>query len=609
MAPIPSDAKEELETLERKHAENPEGRYFVPLANVYRRKGELGRAMSLLREGLAKHPDYLSAHIVLGRCLADQGEAGAAEAEFRHVLSLDPQNLIALRTLGEISIAQGNANEARKWYRELLVVDPMNEDARRALETLQGGETAGEATERAADIPSVQDPLPDGAALDAGTAEVAPTAAGEAADYDTLFGTMIDFEAAGEKGPTDGLDVDGDAVVTETIAELYTRQGFYDRAADIYRELIRRRGGDATLEERLRQVQAMSAAGEAVDEVDELHTAASTEAPVPVRAEDRADQEPASAPVAAPPAETSLDAADFVTGPDAGEAAEGMEVDVDDLFADSFSGGFPAEDAAGDDSPASAPVAPVAHSAAAPGDEETIGEYLASVFSWAPPSGFEAPSTEPTEPAESARPAETAGPQETDGVPDETADTVGVESLAGLEAGFYGVSEQSEAEPETATESASTEDDWFVSTSLEVADEEPGETGDAIVEEPVSPAAEDPEELPVMAPALSDEDLFPWELPPSAEPRAEEGESAQAAAAEPEWPESRPEAFEDEPFGRTDQPDMAESTADPAGAPEPEDESASPPAPESASETDATRSAEEDDDLESFQAWLRSLKR
>ena len=136
MTALPSEFREEVEKLERKHADNPEGRYFVPLANAYRKAGHVDRAMALLREGLERHPDYLSAHIVLGRCLTDVGDGAAAEREFRYVLSLGPQHLIALRTLGVLASASGNAGEARGWYQDLLAVDPMNEEARRALDAI-----------------------------------------------------------------------------------------------------------------------------------------------------------------------------------------------------------------------------------------------------------------------------------------------------------------------------------------------------------------------------------------------------------------------------------------------------------------------------------------
>lgn len=45
-------------------------------------------------------------------------------------------------------------------------------------------------------------------------------------------------------------------VVTETIAELYTSQGLHDRAADVYRTLLRQRPGDAQLEAKLAEAEA-----------------------------------------------------------------------------------------------------------------------------------------------------------------------------------------------------------------------------------------------------------------------------------------------------------------------------------------------------------------
>ncbi|MEJ2677978.1 MAG: tetratricopeptide repeat protein, partial [Gemmatimonadota bacterium] len=48
-------------------------------------------------------------------------------------------------------------------------------------------------------------------------------------------------------------------VFTETMAQVYARQGLYDRAADVYRELLRQRPGDPALETRLAEMQEMVA--------------------------------------------------------------------------------------------------------------------------------------------------------------------------------------------------------------------------------------------------------------------------------------------------------------------------------------------------------------
>jgi len=143
MSEISPGLATELETLQRKHAEYPEGRYFVPLANARRKAGDLDRAEALLRDGLEIHPDYLSAHIVLGRCLEDRGNGREAEEQFQRVLSRDPQNLVALKHLGEIAARDGRRDDAARWYRELIGADPMNDGARARLTELEAGEPQG----------------------------------------------------------------------------------------------------------------------------------------------------------------------------------------------------------------------------------------------------------------------------------------------------------------------------------------------------------------------------------------------------------------------------------------------------------------------------------
>jgi tetratricopeptide (TPR) repeat protein len=270
MAESASELHAEIEKLERRHAEHPEGRYFVPLANAYRKLGEVGRAERLLHEGLRHHPDYLSAHIVLGRCLADRNAVADAAQEFRYVLTLDSQNLIALRTLGELAAGQGHTEEAERWYEQLLAVDPMNEEARRALESLRG--LAGDDAEfdagsgwweRQVEAPAPPEPAPAEPAP-------APTAAEPPADPEP--------HAAAESEPMQEEEPDwqdllvrdepfdeppapaDEEVVTETIAELYARQGFPERAAEVFRTLIRQRGGDPTLELRLAELETGAAA-------------------------------------------------------------------------------------------------------------------------------------------------------------------------------------------------------------------------------------------------------------------------------------------------------------------------------------------------------------
>ncbi|MFI5214309.1 MAG: tetratricopeptide repeat protein, partial [Gemmatimonadales bacterium] len=131
-------ALSEIEKLEARWAENPDGRYFAPLADAYRKAGRVDDAIMVVGQGLTKHPDYLSAHIVLGRCHLEKKDDAAALATFEKVLGLDTENIIALKSLAEIAERQGRTDDARRWLQRLLAVDAMNTEAADDLARLGG---------------------------------------------------------------------------------------------------------------------------------------------------------------------------------------------------------------------------------------------------------------------------------------------------------------------------------------------------------------------------------------------------------------------------------------------------------------------------------------
>jgi len=144
-------ALSEIEKLERRYAENPQGLTFAPLAEVHRKNGEVQRALDLLGPGLALHPDYIPASIVLGRCHLDLGDANAAERAFLHVLALDGENVIALKALADISERLFKFEDAERWLQTLLSLDRSNDEAREQLQRV-------ETSRRQADVASSAKP-------------------------------------------------------------------------------------------------------------------------------------------------------------------------------------------------------------------------------------------------------------------------------------------------------------------------------------------------------------------------------------------------------------------------------------------------------------------
>jgi tetratricopeptide (TPR) repeat protein len=116
-----------IDELRKKFDENPR-RYFAPLANEYRKGGDLEQAIFICQEYLPQQPGHMSGHIVYGQALFELGRHDDAKLVFETALSLDPENLIALRHLGDIARAAGDIPTAHAWYQRVLEADPRNDE-------------------------------------------------------------------------------------------------------------------------------------------------------------------------------------------------------------------------------------------------------------------------------------------------------------------------------------------------------------------------------------------------------------------------------------------------------------------------------------------------
>lgn len=661
---MPDSPADQIEVLLRKHAENPEGRYFVPLANNYRKLGEIDEAERYLREGLRKHPNYLSAHIVLAQCLADRGADAEAAAEFRHVLSIDPHNLIALRTLGDLARAGGQASEARRWYGELLAVDPMNEEVRQALDTLealggagvdaagemdaeefeagggwwaapadaevgraddatQAGMVEAEAGDDAArwessvwaaedEVSFESEPLMDldlssldlgdedeEAGLDAAPAaafggdavlgeeefEIAPgPGALDAAGGETpqlLESHDVGAEPAGEAG----VGEDEEEVVTETIAELYATQGFHDRAADVYRRLIRRHGETPALVGRLEEMERLAAGAGDAAESDAVHGDAGS---VPAS---EAEAWETSAAVDGP-----VGVAETLT------ADRADEDEVSDAFAASFADGFgDVADGFGDVSEngdGERVLTPWTEAADEPWSQEAPAEVvrIPALADWTA-ADAEDDSQSPAELETAAADLAEAGMPEAAGSGDAGQKGAPVPAAAGTTVSTFFAAllgwtpGAASAAPAAVTEGAAEEP--FTVPADEIGSLEALETLDAA----------DVPGIDAFAPGapgdLADlDEPMPWETLPEPAPPAMDAAASVA-------PESAGTPVASDPFSFDDLFEEPDAEA-PAGGAEPQ-QAAQPQGTQEASA--AAGGGEDDEDLESFQAWLRSLKR
>lgn len=84
---------------------------FGPIAERFRRAGDLERAVALCREGLQKFPEHLSARVTLGWALLDLGRYDEAFEALQQVLKRAPDNLAAIRGMAELHERAENAVE------------------------------------------------------------------------------------------------------------------------------------------------------------------------------------------------------------------------------------------------------------------------------------------------------------------------------------------------------------------------------------------------------------------------------------------------------------------------------------------------------------------
>ena len=174
----------EIEKLERRYAENPQGLTFAPLAEVHRKNGDVAKALELLGPGLTIHPDYIPASIVLGRCHFDLGDMQAAEKAFTHVLGLDGENVIALKALADITERLLRLDESERWLHTLLSIDRSNDDARDQLERVKASRRQAEMASSASPgavaevesiIPATAEPVPEKVETDSFEADLTPS--------------------------------------------------------------------------------------------------------------------------------------------------------------------------------------------------------------------------------------------------------------------------------------------------------------------------------------------------------------------------------------------------------------------------------------------------
>ncbi|HPI03656.1 MAG TPA: tetratricopeptide repeat protein [Candidatus Goldiibacteriota bacterium] len=205
--------KAEIEDLKKKLSQNPDSLTFVPLAEAYRKSGMYKEAVDVCKAGLEKHPAYTSARVVLGRLYLEQELYDEAAEELKKVEVVDHDNIMVHSMLGNIYVKKQMFAQAVEQFQRVLSLNPEDMETQDKLqEALSAKQTVPSESKK--------------------EEKIAPPP-----------------PAAKEEKPAMT-----DLQKSLKVAELYSKKEEFDKAIEVYRELLEKDAENIIIQQRLREV-------------------------------------------------------------------------------------------------------------------------------------------------------------------------------------------------------------------------------------------------------------------------------------------------------------------------------------------------------------------
>lgn len=112
-------------------------RVFAPLAEAYRKNGNLHQALQICRQGLNLHPNFGGGWLQLAKIYSDQNEISKAIGALKKAVALAPENIHAHNLLADLYLTQKQPKESLKAFKMVLLLNPNDSRARKTIERLE----------------------------------------------------------------------------------------------------------------------------------------------------------------------------------------------------------------------------------------------------------------------------------------------------------------------------------------------------------------------------------------------------------------------------------------------------------------------------------------
>ncbi len=193
-------------------AKDPSSTAFVPLAEAYRQIGLLDDALEAARLGTKMLPHFSPGFSTMGRILGQMGRIDEAMSAYAKALSIDRQSQSALVGLARLHLIRAERDMARKILQQAEEFHPDDVKISDMLIALDLPRPWAEIKQAS----QIQEPVP--------KVEAVP-------------------------------EVPGEPIPTATLAEIYVKQGLFDKAIKIYQDIISQSPDNDAARDRVTQLQ------------------------------------------------------------------------------------------------------------------------------------------------------------------------------------------------------------------------------------------------------------------------------------------------------------------------------------------------------------------
>ncbi|MDD2898123.1 MAG: hypothetical protein PHI31_05355, partial [Desulfuromonadaceae bacterium] len=127
----------DIKNLEEQLAKSPDSYCFARLSGVYLKVGLIDDALHCARQGVHKHPGYLSGQRALALACYAKGLNDEALTALQLVTKAMPEDISSQKLLGRLSADGGNRAAAFRAFRTALEFAPDDDECRIELESLE----------------------------------------------------------------------------------------------------------------------------------------------------------------------------------------------------------------------------------------------------------------------------------------------------------------------------------------------------------------------------------------------------------------------------------------------------------------------------------------